>query len=260
MNENCSTAVEINAKALMLPLFYQLLNGTGGFFFFPLGGVLRRPRALLSSGLQLQHGDGHVREEGPRRTSLLCPPEEGAGVQVQRSPRRPLVWRHGGIPLSRGGHLLSNISHRVGLLPLTEGTSPLLSRGWVYVICCRNAIVMVTDLPFHRPCAAQTRSTAVPLDSPVTWLEAASRTCPPGTPGSTGPPDVDFKTRSSKALNSLCRWLWDASAPYRRAGFGEHEVQEFRIFSPWKTVPELFQCGSNCLCYKTLMAKYSCNF
>lgn len=89
---------------------------------------------------------------------------------------------------------------------------------------------MVTDLPLHRPCAAQTRSTAVPLDSPVTWREAASRTCPPGTPGSTGPPEVDSKTRSWKALNSLFPSLWDASALHRCAGFGEHEVQEFRIF------------------------------
>lgn len=76
--------------------------------------------------------------------------------------------------------------------------------GQVYAICCEKSIVTVPNLTSDRPCAAQTRSTAVLLDSPVTcWLVAASRTCPPGTSGLTGPSDVDFKTGSAKALNSL---------------------------------------------------------
>lgn len=60
--------------------------------------------------------------------------------------------------------MLSNVSQRVGLLPLAESTFS----GRLYEISSENCVVMVTNLTLNRLCAAQTRSTAVPQDSPVT--------------------------------------------------------------------------------------------
>lgn len=70
---------------------------------------------------------------------------------------------------------------------------------------CENSVVVVTNLTPHRLCAARTRSTAVPQDSPATWsLEAASSTRPPGTFGLTSPPEVHFKT----GWNQPILWTW----------------------------------------------------
>lgn len=63
----------------------------------------------------------------------------------------------------------------------------------------KTLLSWLTRLTPDRPCAARTTSTAVLRDSPATRSpEAASRACPPGMPGSTGPSGVDFKTRSKQ--------------------------------------------------------------
>lgn len=103
----------------------------------PAGRVLCRPRALLPSGLQLQHADQNVREEDPGRSCLR--PSEQSGASAPRST----VWPSRAVPLFRAGHLLSAGSLRVGLLPLPQGTatvrdahSPLLPLG-----CCRQVVL-----------------------------------------------------------------------------------------------------------------------
>lgn len=87
------------------------------FFFCLPGGLLHRPRALLPSGLQLQHADQNMREEELGRPRLLRPSEQSGSVQAPRCT----MWPHRGVPLPWTRHMLSDRGLRVGLLPLPQG-------------------------------------------------------------------------------------------------------------------------------------------